>query len=317
MIRHLIIILFFLNCPLIYGQKNDTVAIYYNKIYQAELLLIDDKLHEAVKYYKDAFNLNISFPIDVYNAFRASYLLNDTAHAIYFANKIFYLGVEKRILNLRLYNNKAYTTNIFFEYITNNYDSINNQLNQNEDAIYIELQNLLTIDQDCRNNIDASKKDSILLVCDQKVADMFKSYFNKYGFPSFNKVGLNMTDFKGFHIFSLFDLLLWHHRGNLKSALFDHAVDALNTGEYDARMFMMCWAYSKPEYKIYGSIDNMTADKISYANKLRAQYYIAPLEEFQKKLDYQTDKNGKYKMDGYFFLNQMYFIFYKAMSQGK
>lgn len=293
-----ILALAFLLCIVKNGHSisRDSLRNYYEYKYEAELAIMDADYRHAVKTYKNAYQYKTPNSSDLYNSFKTAYLCNDSAMA-----KAWY---ELEILHG--WNRNKFETNLWgetikndglYQWINTNYDSLHQVAQRSNMPVVAKvMDSILAADQKPRdfNKITEQVMQQILHVDSMNVA-FLKNYMEQNGYPGFDEVGI----FEEFNIPSTIWFVMLHTRYTSK-ALNKPCLQAvlegkLPPGEYASIIDLqgekpIYYQASKWAGKQIGPVRLLPKDKVAI-NKLRAELFLEPLDEYRLKLVFQKDQS--------------------------
>jgi len=73
---------------------------------------------------------------------------------------------------------------------------------------------------------------------------------------------------------------------------------------------MVSWAFAQPEFNIQMD-ENLSIEAKQQSDVLRAQYFLCSADDFKKKFEYHTTHEGKYKNDGFYFIDVLNYSYIK------
>jgi hypothetical protein len=250
----------------------------------AENYILTNDFISASKHYKIAFKSKFYFPVDVYNSLIVSSILKDTQYSRICINKLASLGALKDRLREKINND------LFFDNISVNYDSIRNIALNSQIVQHSKfIDDLLLMDQKCREGSNTDTYDRNLELCDDNVMERMYKFIDKYGFPSIVKVGImsenELTGYKDHNL----DLILIHQR-SYKGKLFEKiAYDAVKKGEFDVRSYVRIFDYQ--ENRLFSRIPNHSISKkeINDANSKRRKIGLYTVEDYYNRIEYHRN----------------------------
>jgi len=283
------ILLFALVTILSCGITNSNFSIfnpglldYYSNVNQAENYILDGLYNDAIKHYEIAFSNNYSFPVDYYNAFMASLLIKNEIKSKKYLNKLAEYGAIKEWLR-----NKANDT-IFFDKIAVDFNQIRSlSVDSNMLKFSSFFDDLFQQDQNCRDGSITTNE--LLEECDDNVMLKLYNFIDKYGFPTFEKIGVfGDFDLTGFRDMQL-DMILIHQRSYTGKKIEKIAFDAVQRGEYDVRSFIRFTDYQSNELLTRIPTEPISKEELKEINKRRTKFGLFSVEDYMRRIDYHRN----------------------------
>lgn len=195
------------------AQTSDSKAVQYeNMIYQAENLITEENYPEAVKAYSKAYEVNnCMFAIDIENALIANIQIKDWGKSIFFAEKLMLKGVDISFFNSQRFKTLRETKE--WKKFLKKHKKIRSEFQAGfNQALVDSLVVLMEYDQSEYSQLKSGKTmDNMIEVTDNINARLTK-LVNKYGYPSEEKIGVNIYNDTILSPFSAldFDVLFRH-----------------------------------------------------------------------------------------------------------
>lgn len=261
---------------------NSRLLDYYSNVNRAENYILDGFYIDAIRHYEIAFSNNYCFPVDYYNAFMASLLMKDEIKSKKYLNKLAVYGAIRE--RLRSKSNDT----IFFDMIAVDFNQIRSiSVDSNMLKFSKFFDDLFQQDQNCR---DGSKTTNQLLEdCDDNVMLKFYDFIDKYGFPTFKKIGVFCeNDITGFRDMQL-DMILIHQRSYTGKKIEKIAFEAVQSGEYDIRSFIRFTDYQSNELMTRIPSEPISKEELKEINKRRAKFGLYSVEDYLRRIDYHRN----------------------------
>jgi hypothetical protein len=171
------------------------VNSYYDIIHLAEIDISNNDYKNAETLYQSAFgSYDYMFAKDLNNAIRCSVLLSNWKNASFFAEKLMLKGVDLNYFEDSFFNNFRNTTD--WVELSERFENINAVFKEsyNEDFLS-SISDLVKLDQSeyceiLENDNYNELKSNLTPKIDNSLSDLI----NKYGFPSEEKIGVNLID---------------------------------------------------------------------------------------------------------------------------
>ncbi len=299
--------LFFISSS-IFGQ-NINVKKYHLLVNDAELSISSHNLPKALKKYEKAFKYhNSHFVFDLHNAFLTACNLNKIDLSKKYGSQLILKGVPKSYFNQKCFqclnNNSKWD-----EFFSSNYDSLHNEyLKKINENLRKSIENLNNFDQKYRG----PQKNNNLENVDQTVNDSLIFLLQKYGYPTEDKVGIWMTNDSTISYNSPFDIMILHQfqtengkdfistlknaviQGNLKPVKLSFINGFINDEEVK---FGCIENKQVVMYQINEFVYKCDCEKIKLIDKRREKYFLEPIKELIKKIDYRANFKTGYKLN--------------------
>lgn len=288
-----------------YAQNPKTLRKYYDAVNKAELAIIDNNLPEAKKLYEKAFGTGNYFPIDTYNAFRVSYVMKDTLRSVSYFNTLAKLGQEKENFIRYFLHSDSIPKDPYMAYVTKDYEAIHNTvMKSNIPLLAQESDSIDQMDNDCRNR-EMSQEE--FMKCNIAVLNKLYHYVDTYGFPGHYKTGLMEGMVGQGPNPGNFDLMIWHARSMTSQRIYSIGFENVQKGLYDAEKFARAYVFEGAEYQVTIPRDSITRKKLNKLNKKRAEIFLEPLEDLDKKIQFMMKR--KFNEQQYFFVDPFFYGF--------
>ena len=274
-----------LSCGITYSKNsifNRRLLDYYSNVNQAENYILDGFYIDAIKHYEIAFSNNYCFPVDYYNTFMASLLIKDEIKSKKYLNKLAEYGAIKNWLR-----NEVNDT-IFFDKIAVDYNQIRSvSVDSNMIKFSKFFDDLFRQDQNCRDGRITTNQ--LLEECDDNVMLKLYDFIDKYGFPTFKKIGVFCkSDLTGFRDMQL-DAILIHQRSYTGKKIEKIAFDAVLSGEYDVRSFIRFTDYQSNELLTRIPSEPISKEALKEINKRRAKLGLYSVEDYMRRIVYHRN----------------------------
>ena len=278
----------------VYGQQMN----YHQKINNAENLIAEGKIQNALDVYSDALGNNIVFAQDLYNATLCAVKLKDYDKALTYSE-----GLIKRGCTLKFFSTKRFETLRKYHKwggFVKKYAILKKALDNNSgrNIVIAEIKRLIDIDQSnfcllpLANNsgnkvfLDSLKQNS------DYVSKKLVELFTKYGFLDEKIVGANIIGDTTIAILPIYSVLIRHHYQNKKYDLTPYLKKEFENGKIKPEVFTN-W-YDIELGGLIGSMPAILFDCHLYFdtfNELREsvelnrkKYFLCSLESIKKKI---------------------------------
>lgn len=295
---------------------------YYTNINRAELLICEDKYHEALPYYDSAFRAMPPWITDMSNAIQCAIDANDTARVRSNLMLLLRKGIRFVQPNTPLYN-RIYAFSAEVKQIINSYDRpflcqkvdtafINELTVRLREDQYINRKRISMYEQRYTNLTAQAYIDSFSMVL-LKNGVWLKDWILKNGYPKEECYYYPSADSDPLHIISI---LLVHYFSE-HWTFFYTLKDCVYKGEYHpielASHIMRHTPVKREHFKELGhycylfmgdSLESIQYNKMEEIEKNRAELLLQPYNDYLKKVDYYF-KHGTDKYDFRTFLGVM------------
>jgi len=280
-------------------QLPDSIANYYTLRNNAERKILSRDFRSAVEMYTSALEYKYPNERDVYNAFRAALLTNDSVLGRKFFNIITANGqTREKLENTPFVKSIKNTT--FYQYISMDYDSIYPKKLSVQKTIMISLlDSIYRIDQDGRtkNPVVGDERKKSIRNADSIAVALMINLIKEYGFPSYQRVGIFENIKYGFGAGeSTLDLIFWHmwRSGKSSSELSELAYNALIDGDLPPEDYAFYIDGQRKEKIYYAMLSRTDADDytlegifdIAEIDKRREGIGLYSLSEFRNRLTF-------------------------------
>lgn len=233
MINRLFILILFLSFASCTSQKDTNLSLHYQLIDKAENHIMLDDYVSAAKTYEKSFQVNNNmFAIDSYNALLCNLYIEKWEACEIWSSRLIRKGITKDFFKAKIYS-KFKRTNEWLQ-LEAKFSKIDN------DDYYIYkqiLDSLLVEDQKvyCAIPIDEltfEEAKASTLTIEEKFASIIK----KYGFPTEEKVGIQILEDTVIAVMPRFSPLMRHGYQSGNAQLIAFFAKALKSGEMDRRV---------------------------------------------------------------------------------
>ena len=282
-----------------YAVDTAKIRKYYELTNKAELAIIDSNYSEATGLYKKAFTMKEGNGTDLFNAFIVSFLTKDTQNARLCFRELTLHGMKLSVLENSKFGEKI-SKDQLFQLVTSDYDSLREVcLKSDKPRLASILDSIYDNDQRARQNskeMHVSYED-----IDNANVDNICNFVQKYGFPSFEKVGVLEKRTITVGNFGAFSLVMWHVRGR-KTRLSTIAHNAVIAGEYPPNEYALISDMRDPKYYMIlpehldmiaptNSSTKETNMDENVINQNRYSIYLESLHDYRRKLDFLKTDN--------------------------
>lgn len=288
---------------------NKRVAQYYKFKNLAEVCIIDSAYQDAAAYYKKAFLFKYPNDRDLYNAFAVVYLMHDSTDAKLYINRIIINGQTKDKFEMGRFV-RTVKGEPFYSWLIKDYDSLKKVADtgsQKRLATWYDA--IIDEDQNIRFKFPPQSKPTKAQVLELLSVDSANikntiALIDKYGFPSYERVGLFEKVREGYiNGYGSIWLLLWHSKKSNLSL--NNAVEkAVMNGEYPADEFSLILDMQADSSVYFSVLPRKVNDSGQYIfqplpdtrliNERRASLYLELVEDYIRKLEYDNNANNKF-----------------------
>lgn len=283
----------------LYAADSMQVKAYYINVHQAERGILDSNYSLALINYKKAFSFKTPNGRDLYNAFFVAYIESDTASAKRWYDDIILHGQKRKQFEYYGFI-RSRKNDSLYKWLSRDYDSLSTIADKSGRLRLANIINgIYNADQRCRpvRRHTTNKEQEIIIRQDSVDCLEMLAFIEKYGFPSYDKVGMfDSCKLGKVEMMGTFDLLAWHMR-HATLALNNVALQALRDGDLspdDYAIFIDAQDTTKPFMIILPKDTSGNAGKyplpadVGPYNERRRSIYLDDLATYREKLIYSN-----------------------------